>query len=126
MSESARARERLEFEAAADAIPKGSSGKESRVADQLLADLSATAGLQFTTGGSEVYFFINAWIILYFFSKIPIFILIMKQMLGCRKIKFSRMSWLLKLCIENGKSFSGDLHPFCASVLIWLIHTWAR
>lgn len=59
MSESARARERLEFEAAADAIRKGSSGKESRDADQLLADLSATAGLQFTTGGSgsEVYFY---------------------------------------------------------------------
>lgn len=59
MSESARARERLEFEAAADAIRKGSSRKESRDADQLLADLSATPGLQFTTGGSgsEVYFY---------------------------------------------------------------------
>lgn len=57
MSESARARERLEFEAAAEAIQKGSSAKESRVASQLLADLSATAGLQFTTSGSglEVY-----------------------------------------------------------------------
>lgn len=68
MSESARARERLEFEAAADAVQKGSSGKESSAANQLLADLSATAGLQFTTGGSgsEVYFFtmtIDAWII---------------------------------------------------------------
>lgn len=57
MSESARARERLEFEAAAEALWKGSSGKESRVASQLLADLSAAAGPQFTTGGSgvEVY-----------------------------------------------------------------------
>lgn len=58
MSESARARERLEFEAAAEAIQKGASGKESKAASQLLADLSATAGLQFTSGGSglEVYF----------------------------------------------------------------------
>lgn len=58
MSESARARERLEFEAAADAIQKGSSGKGSKAANQLLTDLSATAGLQFITGGSgsEVYY----------------------------------------------------------------------
>lgn len=57
MSESARARERLEFEAAAEAIQKGSSGKESGVTSQLLADLSASAGLQFTMAGSgsEVY-----------------------------------------------------------------------
>lgn len=70
MSESARARERLEFEAAAEAIQKGSSGKESRATDQLLADTSATSGLQFTTGGSgsEVHFYtmtIDAWIIFY-------------------------------------------------------------
>lgn len=53
MTESARARERLEFEAAAEAIQKGSSGKVSGDANQLLADLSASAGLQFTMGGSE-------------------------------------------------------------------------
>lgn len=52
MSESARARERLEFEAAAEAIVKGNSGKVNRATTQLLADLSATAGLQFTSSGS--------------------------------------------------------------------------
>lgn len=53
MSESARARERLEFEAAAEAIQKGSTGKESKDTSQSLADLSASAGLQFTMSGSE-------------------------------------------------------------------------
>lgn len=55
MSEAARARERLEFEAAAEAMEKGNSGKQSKVTSQLLADLSLTAGLQFTTAGIEVY-----------------------------------------------------------------------
>lgn len=57
MSEAARARERLEFEAAGEAMRKKSSGDDSRVTSQLLADLSASAGLQFTVGGSgsEVY-----------------------------------------------------------------------
>ncbi|PIN18438.1 putative RNA binding protein, contains G-patch domain [Handroanthus impetiginosus] len=54
MSEAARARERLEFEAAAEAMQKGNSGKEIKAAtSQLLADFSVTAGLQFTTGGTE-------------------------------------------------------------------------
>lgn len=52
LSEAARARERLEFEAAAEAIEKGNSGKESKATSQLLGDLS---GLQFTSGGIEVY-----------------------------------------------------------------------
>lgn len=55
MSEAARARERLEFEAAAEAIQKGYSGKESKAASQLLAELSASSGLQFTSGGLEVH-----------------------------------------------------------------------
>lgn len=55
MSEASRARERLEFESAAEAIQKGNSGKESIAANQLLADLSISAGLQFTSGGLEVY-----------------------------------------------------------------------
>ncbi|KAK6146343.1 hypothetical protein DH2020_020212 [Rehmannia glutinosa] len=54
MSEAARARERLEFEAAAEAIQKGNSGKERKATSQLLSDLSATAALQFTTGGVEI------------------------------------------------------------------------
>lgn len=55
MSEAARARERLEFEAAAEAIEKGNSGKERKAMSQFLSDVSATSGLQFTTGGIEVY-----------------------------------------------------------------------
>ncbi|KAL2230345.1 G patch domain-containing protein TGH [Sesamum indicum] len=53
MSEAARARERLEFEAAAVAIEKGNSGKESKATSQLLADLTGAAGLQFITSGIE-------------------------------------------------------------------------
>lgn len=45
MSEATRARERLEFETAAEAMVKGKSG--------MLSDLSATAGLQFTSGGVQ-------------------------------------------------------------------------
>ncbi|KAL0388053.1 UNVERIFIED_CONTAM: G patch domain-containing protein TGH [Sesamum radiatum] len=53
MSEAARARERLEFEAAALAIEKGNSGKESKATSQLLADLTGAAGLQFITSRIE-------------------------------------------------------------------------
>ncbi|KAL0413861.1 UNVERIFIED_CONTAM: G patch domain-containing protein TGH [Sesamum radiatum] len=53
MSEAARARERLEFEAAAVAIEKGNSGKESKATSQLLADLTGAAGLQFISSGIE-------------------------------------------------------------------------
>lgn len=55
MSEAARARERLEFEAAAEAIEKGNSGNECKANSQLLADLPVAAAVQFTTGGIEVY-----------------------------------------------------------------------
>ncbi|KAL6532037.1 hypothetical protein OROGR_014007 [Orobanche gracilis] len=55
MSEAARARERLEFEAAADAIVKWKTGKERNDTSQLLSDISLSAGLQFTTGGVEKY-----------------------------------------------------------------------
>ncbi|EYU41032.1 hypothetical protein ABFS82_07G095700 [Erythranthe guttata] len=51
MAESARARERLEFEAAAAAIEKGNSAKGKTATNQLLSDLSS--GLQFTIGGIE-------------------------------------------------------------------------
>ncbi|KAK2986131.1 hypothetical protein RJ640_024680, partial [Escallonia rubra] len=54
MSEAARARERLEFEAAADATQKGKWGSESRPANQQLLDLSTATGLQFTSAGVEV------------------------------------------------------------------------
>lgn len=55
MSEAARARERLEFEAAAMAIEKEKLDKESKATSQLLKDLTASAGLQFTTSGVEVF-----------------------------------------------------------------------
>ncbi|CAA0833284.1 G patch domain-containing protein TGH [Striga hermonthica] len=53
MSEAARARERLEFEAAAEAIEKGKTGEERNSTSQVLSDMSASAGLQFTLGGVE-------------------------------------------------------------------------
>lgn len=53
MSEAARARERLEFEAAAEAITQGKWGKETKSSDQQIFGASAGRGLQFTSGGSE-------------------------------------------------------------------------
>lgn len=54
MSEAARARERLDFEAAAEAIEKGTWGKETKISTQHVTDLLATVGMQFTSGGLEV------------------------------------------------------------------------
>ncbi|KAL8244195.1 hypothetical protein R6Q59_010453 [Mikania micrantha] len=54
MSEAARARERLEFEAAAGAITQGKWGKESQLSGQQILGASAGLGLQFTSGGSEI------------------------------------------------------------------------
>ncbi|KAI3820927.1 hypothetical protein L1987_08481 [Smallanthus sonchifolius] len=54
MSEAARARERLEFEAAAEAITQGKWGKESQLSSQQILGASAGLGLQFTSGGSEI------------------------------------------------------------------------
>lgn len=56
MSESARARERLDFEAAAEAIQKGKWGKQSKLSAQQFMEFSATGGMQFTSGGVEVHF----------------------------------------------------------------------
>lgn len=53
MSEADRARERLEFEAAAVAIEKGKWGNEMNTPNQQLVNLSGTTGLQFTSGGTE-------------------------------------------------------------------------
>lgn len=56
MSEASRARERLEFEAAAEVIAKVNSGKESQPPpSQLLADVLANSGLQFTASTIEVW-----------------------------------------------------------------------
>lgn len=54
MSESARAQERLDFEAAAEAIEKGKAYKEVRRATERPIDFLA-GGLQFTSGGTEVF-----------------------------------------------------------------------
>ncbi|XWS60363.1 hypothetical protein CRYUN_Cryun07bG0029500 [Craigia yunnanensis] len=51
MSEAARALERLDFEAVAEAIEKGKRGKESMISTQPI-DFLAT-GMQFTSGGLE-------------------------------------------------------------------------
>ncbi|KAL0738456.1 hypothetical protein Bca4012_014666 [Brassica carinata] len=52
LSESARAQERLDFEAAAEAIEKGKAYKEVRRATERPIDFLA-GGLQFTSGGTE-------------------------------------------------------------------------
>ncbi|KAG2667261.1 hypothetical protein I3760_15G105100 [Carya illinoinensis] len=53
MSEAARAHERLDFEAAAEAIQKGQWGKESKFSPQQFVEFSANGGMQFTSGGLE-------------------------------------------------------------------------
>ncbi|XP_044466395.1 G patch domain-containing protein TGH isoform X2 [Mangifera indica] len=53
MSEAARARERLDFEAVAEAMQKGKSGKESLLTTQQFVGFSAAGGLQFTSVGTE-------------------------------------------------------------------------
>lgn len=55
MSESARARERLDFEAAAEAIEKGKWNEESKLSTQQL-EFSAGGGMLFTSAGLEVIF----------------------------------------------------------------------
>ncbi|GJT62694.1 ubiquitin-activating enzyme E1 1-like protein isoform X2 [Tanacetum coccineum] len=49
----ARARERMEFEAAAEAVTQGKWGKESQSFSQQILGASAGRGLQFTSGGTE-------------------------------------------------------------------------
>ncbi|XP_028753723.1 G patch domain-containing protein TGH isoform X2 [Neltuma alba] len=53
MSEAARARERLDFEAAADAIEKGKWGKGSKLSNPSAVDFASAGALQFTSGGVE-------------------------------------------------------------------------
>ncbi|XP_023000780.1 G patch domain-containing protein TGH [Cucurbita maxima] len=55
MSEAARARERLDFEAAAEAIEKGKGKglKESKLSAEHFVDFLATGGMRFTSGGVE-------------------------------------------------------------------------
>lgn len=56
MSEAARARERLDFEVAAEAIEKGKEGNESKPTGHKFIDLLTVGGMQFTSGGTEVHF----------------------------------------------------------------------
>lgn len=53
MSEAARARERLDFEAAAEAIKKGQWGKESKPSSKHFMEFPLTGGMQFTSGSLE-------------------------------------------------------------------------
>ncbi|CAM8933936.1 unnamed protein product [Rhodiola kirilowii] len=53
MSEDARARERLDFEAAAEVIEKAQRNKENQLSMQELIEMSAIGGMQFTSGGFE-------------------------------------------------------------------------
>lgn len=52
MSEAARARERLDFEAVAETIERGKLGKD--LSTQQVKGILPTAGMQFTSGGEEV------------------------------------------------------------------------
>ena len=56
MSEAVRARERLDFEAAADAIQKGKWSKESKLSTSQFMDFLSAGAMQFTSGGSVVCF----------------------------------------------------------------------
>ncbi|CAI9113449.1 OLC1v1014053C1 [Oldenlandia corymbosa var. corymbosa] len=53
MSEASRARERLEFEAAAEAMEKGKRVSENKDPSRLFGDVLPTTGLQFTSGVLE-------------------------------------------------------------------------
>ncbi|KAF9671401.1 hypothetical protein SADUNF_Sadunf12G0043600 [Salix dunnii] len=53
MSEAARARERLDFEAAAEVIEKGKFNKENKLHSQQLMGFSASGGMQLTFGGLQ-------------------------------------------------------------------------
>ncbi|GAB4860949.1 hypothetical protein Ancab_036109 [Ancistrocladus abbreviatus] len=53
MSEAARAHERLDFEAATEAIDKAKFTNPMGISAQRLMELKMTAGLQFTAGGAE-------------------------------------------------------------------------
>ncbi|KAK2663553.1 hypothetical protein Ddye_002127 [Dipteronia dyeriana] len=54
MSEAARAHERMDFEAVAEAIGKGKHGKESLLSTQQFTGVSPAGGMQFTSGGLEL------------------------------------------------------------------------
>lgn len=54
MSEAARARERLDFEAAAEGIQKAKLGKESLISTQKSLGFPAAGGMKFTSAGIEV------------------------------------------------------------------------
>lgn len=53
MTEGARARERLDFEAAAEAIEKTKSVNQNKLSVQQLLDFTMATGMQFTSGGVE-------------------------------------------------------------------------
>ncbi|CAB4281217.1 unnamed protein product [Prunus armeniaca] len=51
MSEAARARERMDFEAAAEAIQKGKWSKDSKLSTSQFMEYLSSGGMQFTSGG---------------------------------------------------------------------------
>lgn len=54
MSEAARAHERLDFEAAAEALEKGKLRDESKSLMQHALDFLPSSGMEFTSGGQQV------------------------------------------------------------------------
>lgn len=55
MSEAARARERMDFEAAAEAIQKGKWSKDSKLSTSQFMEYLSSGGMQFTSGGLAVW-----------------------------------------------------------------------
>ncbi|KAF5734090.1 putative RNA binding protein [Tripterygium wilfordii] len=55
MPEAVRARERLDFEAAAEALQKAKLDKESNLSSVQLMEFAAAGGMQFTSGGLEKF-----------------------------------------------------------------------
>lgn len=131
MSEAARALERLDFEAAAEAIEKGNWGKETKISTQKhITEYLATGGMQFTSGGSEVcfrcfssFFLLKFEMSSFYFAALNLNCLL--EIVGSRRLKTLMLKSQRK-CTQNGKNINGVLHQFYASVLILLILTWGR
>ena len=123
MSEAARARERLDFEAAAEAIEKGKQGKGSKLSTPSFVDFSTAGVLQFTSGGVEVWLSCGIFCIFPVSFVFKLFDISFPN--SQRKVRKLKISWQRK-CTRRGKSFNGVLHLFSASAMISLILTWGR
>lgn len=127
MSETDRARERLDFEAAAEAIEKGEWSTD---------DPSSQQGMNFLGGDSrfvssstvEVIASLGLFTKLsYSFSPISVLVKMLLVMCSTRNSKFQKLRrrWWIKFT-QKEKNFSGVLLRYCASALTLLILLWER